>query len=182
MSTIRGQADDARSRGKGRAKSVPQLLMFYTIPLVSLSCKKEILMKRVGAAIVLAMLCTLAIPAYCSTCSNATLKGAYAYQDVQQDPTVKWFIVGIMKFDGTGKGTVGWTLRGDDGTIDVEPNAGLALSYSVTPDCTFTFEHANGLTFSGAIANDGNELKYVEITGWQFRMGSANKVTSQNQQ
>jgi len=139
-------------------------------------------MKRVGTSIVLAVLSTVAIPAYSSTCSNATLKGAYAYQDVQQDPTIKWFIVGIMKFDGTGKGTVGWTLRGDDGTIDVQPNAALALSYAVAPDCTFTFKHEDGLTFSGAIANGGKELKYVEITGWQFRMGSATKVTSQNQQ
>ena len=139
-------------------------------------------MRHVGTRIVLAVLCTLAIPAYSSTCSNATIKGAYAYQDVQQDPTIKWFIVGIMKFDGTGNGTVGWALRGDDGTVDVQPNAGLELTYTVTPDCTLTFTHANGLTFSGAIANDGKELKYVEITGWQFRMGSATKVTSQNQQ
>ena len=134
-------------------------------------------MKRFGTLIVLAVLCTLVVPAYSSTCSDASLKGAYAYQDVQQDPTIKWFIVGIMKFDGTGKGTVGWTLRGDDGTVDVQPNAGLVFSYTVAPDCTFAFEHANGLTFSGAIANDGKELKYVEITGWQFRMGSAIKVT-----
>src|SRR5215472_6061719 len=137
-------------------------------------------MKHVSLLILLAVLCALANPAYSSTCSNATLKGAYAYQDTQEDPDgTKWFIVGYLKFDGAGKGMTNWIFHTSHGDID-NNQAGIPLTYTVDQACTFTITQQNGLTFSGVIANNTNELNYVETTGWQFRRGSAKKVISQN--
>lgn len=138
-------------------------------------------MKRIGALFVFAMLCTLAIPAHSSTCSNATLKGAYAYQDTQEDPDgTKWFIVGYLNFDGVGNGRTTWIYHNSSGSID-NNQVGVPLTYTVNQDCTFSFTQQGGLTFSGVIGNNTNELNYVETTGWQFRRGSAIRVTSQNQ-
>ena len=134
-------------------------------------------MKRIGILTALAVtILALTLPANSATCSNATLKGVYGYQDTQWDPTVKYYIVGIMKFDGTGNGRVGWAVRGDDGTVAIDP-VGLTLTYAVAPDCTFTLTHETGLTLSGVIVDNAKELRYVETTGWQFRTGQAVKVT-----
>jgi len=126
-------------------------------------------MKHVSLLILLAVLCTLANPAYSSTCSNASLKGSYAYQDTQEDPDgTKWFIVGYLQFDGAGKGSTNWIFHNSNGGID-NNQAGVPLTYTVDPTCTFSFIQEGGLTFSGVIGNNTNELNYVESTGWQFR-------------
>lgn len=124
----------------------------------------------------------LAIPAYSATCSKATLKGSYAYQDTEEDPDgTKWYIVGYLNFDGAGNGSTNWIFHNSNGAI-VEDDVGISLTYKVNPTCTFSFTQANGLTFSGVIGNNTNELNYVETSGFQFRRGSATKVSSQNQQ
>jgi len=132
-------------------------------------------MKRIGIWASLAItFSALTLPAYSAPCSIATLKGVYGYNDTQHDAGVNYYIVGLLRFDGTGKGTTSWTLRGDDGTVGSDP-VGSPISYTVAPDCTFTFTHETGLTFSGVIVDTAKELRYVETTGWQFRMGSAVK-------
>jgi hypothetical protein len=137
-------------------------------------------MNRIGAAIVLAAVCSLAIPAHSSTCSNATLKGAYAYQDTQEDSDgTKWFIVGYLKFDGAGNGRTNWIYHNSNGAID-NNEVGIPFTYTVDQTCTYSLIQQNGLTFSGVIANNANELDYVETTGWQFRRGSAIKATTHN--
>ena len=137
-------------------------------------------MKRIGIWASLAItFSALTLPAYSAPCSIATLKGVYGYNDTQHDAGVNYYIVGWLRFDGTGKGTTSWTLRGDDGTVGSDP-VGSPISYTVAPDCTFTFTHETGLTFSGVIVDNAGQLRYVETTGWQFRMGSAAKVSSQN--
>src|SRR5215469_8756665 len=117
---------------------------------------------------------------YSATCSTASLKGSYAYQDTQEDPDgTKWYIVGYLKFDGTGNGRTNWIFHNSNG--DVENNqVGMPLTYTVDQTCTFSFTQQGGLTFSGVIGNNTNGLNYVETTGWQFRRGSATKVTNQN--
>jgi len=137
-------------------------------------------MKNKVGLLVLALF-TLAIPAYSATCSNATLNGSYAYQETEEDPDgTKWFIVGYVKFDGAGTGRVNFIFHTDTGIV-VDDEVGISLTYKVNPTCTFSITHENGLTFTGVIGNNTNELNYVETTGWQFRRGSAIKVTSQNQ-
>ena len=137
-------------------------------------------MKRIGTLTVLALLCTLAIPAFSSTCSNATLKGAYAYQDSQEDPDgTKWYIVGYLKFDGAGNGSVNWIFHNSNGSID-NNQVGGAFTYTVVQAYTFSIADQGGLTYAGVISNNANELNYVETTGWQFRRGSASKVTRPN--
>ena len=117
---------------------------------------------------------------YSATCSTATLKGSYAYQDTQEDPDgTKWYIVGYLKFDGAGNGRTNWIFHNSNG--DIENNqVGVPLTYTVDQTCTFSFTQQGGLTFSGVIGNNTNELNYVETTGWQFRRGSASKVARPN--
>jgi len=139
-------------------------------------------MKYCGhALLVLMALLALTPQAHSAPCSNATLKGAYGYQDTQNGYDFHWFIVGLMKFDGNGHGTVDWEAwQRDDRTTSATPT-GDTFTYSVTPNCTFTLIKDNGLTFSGVIVKSGDELRYVETTGWEFRMGSAARVSTQNQ-
>jgi len=138
------------------------------------------MMKRIGTRIVLAVFCALAIPAYSSTCSTATLKGSYTYQDTQEDPDgTKWYIVGYVKFDGAGNGSTNWIFHNSNGGIE-NNQVGVPLTYTVDQTCSFSFTQQGGLTFSGVVGNNTTELNYVETTGWQFRRGSAKKVISQN--
>ena len=128
-------------------------------------------MKHIVTAFALAVLCAVAIPAYSSTCSTATLKGYYAYQDTQEDPDgTKWYIVGYLTFDGAGKGSTNWIFHNSNGSID-NNQVGVSITYTVNPNCSFSFTQEGGLTFSGVIGNNANELNYVETTGWQFRRG-----------
>ena len=113
-------------------------------------------MKRSATLIVLAALCLLAIPAYSSTCSKATLKGSYAYQDTQEDADgTKWFIVGYLKFDGAGNGSTNWIFHTSTGNIE-NNQVGVPLTYKVDQTCTFSFTQESGLTFSGVIGNNTN--------------------------
>jgi len=120
--------------------------------------------------------------AYSASCSNATLTGAYGSQDTQNGYDFNWFIVDLMKFDGNGHGTVAWEAwQRNDRTTNVTPPPGFGFTYSVNSNCTFTIVHDNGLTFSGIIVKNGDELRYVETTGWEFRMGTAVKANTENQ-
>jgi hypothetical protein len=138
-------------------------------------------MKYCGYALVVLLAFSVFTPhAYSAPCSNATLKGAYGYQDTQNGYDFNWFIVGLMKFDGNGHGTVDWEAwQRDDRTTNAAP-AGDSFTYTVSPNCTFTLIKDNGLTFSGVIVKNGKELRYVETTGWEFRLGIAAKVNTDN--
>jgi len=116
-----------------------------------------------------------------ATCSNATLTGAYGTQDNWHDPSgPNFYVVALMNFNGKGQGTVSSeAVRGDDGTAVVNTD-GYAFTYKVAPNCTLTFTHDNGLTFSGVIVKNAQELRYVETTGWQFRVGTAARVNGEN--
>ena len=141
-------------------------------------------MKYSGYAL-LGLLAFLAFtpPAYSAPCSNATLHGAYGSQETQNGYDFHWFIVGLMNFDGNGHGTVAWEAwQRDNGTTGFTQPPGFGFTYTVNANCTFTFVHDNGLTFSGLIVKNGEELRYVETTGWQFRMGTAVKVNTENQE
>ncbi len=139
-------------------------------------------MKQSGYAFLILLAFLVLTPqAYSAPCSNATLQGAYGSQDTQNGYDFHWFIVGLMKFDGNGHGTVAWEAwQRDDRTTNITPPPGFGFAYSVSPNCTFTLTHDNGLTFSGVIVKSGEELRYVETTGWQFRMGTAVKVSTEN--
>lgn len=134
---------------------------------------------RIFAAVAITLV-LFTVRGYSATCSTATLKGSYAYQDTQEDPDgTKWYIVGYLKFDGAGNGRTTWIFHTSKGDIQND-QVGVPLTYTVDQACTFSFTQQGGLTFSGVIGNNTNELNYVETTGWQFRRGSAIKVTSHN--
>jgi len=138
-------------------------------------------MKRIGVWTSLAIAVVLStLPAYSATCSNATLKGAYGSQDTQQGYDANYYIVGLLKFDGAGNGTRPWEAfqRNDQSSGFSEP---LKFTYTVASDCTFTM-YLGSLTFAGVVVDDGAQIRYVEITGSEFRTGNAVKVSSQNQQ
>ena len=132
-----------------------------------------------ASAITLAL---FTVRGYSATCSNATLNGSYAYQDTQQDQDGITYVVRYLIFDGAGKGSTNWITQNINGAVVVDP-VGVPITYTVDKTaCIFSFTQPNGLTFTGVIGNNANELNYVETIGSQFRRGSAIKVTSQNQQ
>ena len=110
------------------------------------------------------------LTAQADACSDATLKGAYGYQEtLTQDnnaPHLFGETVGIMRFDGAGNGTSVQDYARSDG--QGTRGSLITLTYSVTPDCRFTFVWANSETFSGVIVRNGEELLYIETSGTAF--------------
>jgi len=112
-------------------------------------------------------------------CTNATLSGAYGYQEEGQAPGAgfsQFRSVGELTFDGSGKGTRVTTIWYSD--FEVVPEIPTAITYSVSPDCRFSFTYANGETFAGVITNGGVGLLYIETSGDPSRSGHAERIRS----
>ena len=118
--------------------------------------------------------------AYAAGCSNATLVGAYGYQEEGQALGAGFSLfrsVGEFTFDGSGKGTRVNTNWYSTFEVDAEPPSGI--TYSVSPDCRFSLTYSNSLeTFTGVITSGGTRLLYIETTGDPSRSGHAERIRS----
>src|SRR5262245_3420087 len=98
-------------------------------------------------------------------CNNATLTGRYGFQETGKHTEAMGFVefrsVGIMAFDGRGNAAFSTTLWFSD--LSINPQTGEPVSYSVQPDCSFTFRYLNyAETFTGVIALNGQRLYWLE--------------------
>jgi len=112
-------------------------------------------------------------------CTNATLLGAYGYQEEGQAigaGFAQFRSVGELTFDGAGKGSRVTTIWYSD--FEVVPETPSAITYSVSSDCRFTFTYSNGETFSGVITGGGMRLLYIETGGDPSRSGHAERLRS----
>jgi len=112
-------------------------------------------------------------------CDNATLHGAYGYQETGKHTEATGFnefrSVGIMTFDGRGTAHFSTTLWFSD--FSVNPQANEPVSYSVHRDCSFTFMYLNyAETFTGVITQNGQHLLWLETSGDPMRTGQADKM------
>jgi hypothetical protein len=118
-------------------------------------------------------------------CTNATLNGAYAFQETGKHTEATGFnefrSVGIMVFDGRGNAKFSTTLWFSD--LSINPQSDEPVSYSVLHDCSFTFTYLNyAETFTGVIALNGQRLLWLETSGDPMRTGQADKMhTTANQ-
>lgn len=122
---------------------------------------------------------TGAAAAHAAQCSNATLLGAYGYQEEGQAIGAgfsQFRSVGELAFDGAGKVTRVTTIWYS--TFEVAPETPSAITYSVSPDCRFTFTYSNGETFTGVITAGGTRLLYIETSGDPSRSGRAERIRS----
>ena len=116
------------------------------------------------------------------TCTNATLTGAYGFQETGKHTEATGFnefrSVGTMVFDGRGNAKFSITLWFSDLTINILENE--PMSYAVQRDCTFTFTYLlDSETFTGVIANGGQKLLYLETSGDPMRTGQAERQRAQ---
>jgi hypothetical protein len=133
---------------------------------------KEIIMKRriakaftVVAVTALALGVASAANAQALGCSNATLRGTFAYTStgslVAVAPLGPYAETGTQTFDGSG-GTATVAMASANGNIMPANTTG---TYTVNPDCTgtFTLEIAPGITshFSFVIDDSGNGFQAI---------------------
>jgi hypothetical protein len=107
-------------------------------------------------------------------CTNATLKGTYGYYRRGNNhpidsttnlplpgPITDIAAVGFVTFDGKG-GTSGFQHISRNGVFTTQSGPG---TYSVSPDCTFTFSGAaNNIVANGVIVGTGDELFALSMT------------------
>jgi len=121
-----------------------------------------------------------AASAHAAQCNNATLLGAYGYQEEGQAPGAgfsQFRSVGEFSFDGAGKGTRLTTIWYSTFEVAVEIPSGI--TYSVSPDCRFSLTYSNnGETFTGVITRGGAGLLYIETSGDPSRSGHAERIRS----
>ncbi len=139
-------------------------------------------MKPTYILALVALACCAVTLSASASCSSATLRGGYGYQDVYEDSNGKAYVVGVMTFDGKANGTVSFLAHFPDGSISSSWGSDpLTITYTVAPDCTFNFAmDYNGQTFSGVIVDNAKELRYIESSGAQLRIGSAIAMKSRN--
>ena len=118
--------------------------------------------------------------AYAAPCTNASLSGAYGFQEQGMHDEAAGFVefrsIGIMKFDGRGGGIENFTLWFSDRSINP---VSVPVVYVVRPDCSFTLTYVGlGETFEGVIVANGLKLLYMETSGDLVRSGQAEKVKS----
>ena len=128
---------------------------------------------------VVALLGFGALAAHTEPCTNATLHGAYGYQETGKHTEATGFVefrtTGIMNFDGRGTAKFSTTLWFSD--FSINPQANEPVTYSVNRDCSFTFMYLNyAETFTGVIAQNGQQLLWLETSGDPMRTGQAMKI------
>ena len=118
--------------------------------------------------------------AQAAPCTNATLIGAYGYQEEGEAPGSgfsKFRAIGEFTFDGKGHGTRVNTLWFSD--FEVVPEPPSEITYSVSADCRFSLNYSvNTETFTGVITNGGIKLLYMETSGDPARSGQAERIRS----
>jgi hypothetical protein len=134
-------------------------------------------------AILIASVASVAVPAHAAgTCTNATLIGAYGFQEQGQAIGAgfsDFSAVGVTNFNGKGNGSRSFTIWYSDFSVVSESD--VAISYNVQSDCRFTFTYlSNGEIFSGVIVQNGRKLLYLETSGDPMRSGQAEKVKVDN--
>jgi hypothetical protein len=118
--------------------------------------------------------------AHAAPCTNATLNGAYGFQETGKHTEATGFnefrSVGIMMFDGRGNAKFSTTLWFSD--LSINPQADEPVVYSVQRDCSFTFSYLNyAETFTGVITLSGQHLLWLETSGDPMRTGQADKLS-----
>jgi hypothetical protein len=118
--------------------------------------------------------------AYAAPCTNASLSGAYGFQEQGQFPGggfTQFRSVGVATFNGHGNGSRTSTIWYSD--FSVSDGATNPIVYTVKPDCTFTYTYLDNLeTFSGVIVDGGQKLLWLETTGDPMRSGQAERIRS----
>ena len=109
-------------------------------------------------------------------CSNATLRGAYAYaSDGTATDDGKTFTnseVGRVVFDGAGK----LTARVASTTNGVTTVADAAGEYLIGSDCTMTGRTPDGLEFDGVVVNSGADFFIMLREPGLTRSGAGTKI------
>jgi hypothetical protein len=106
------------------------------------------------------ILLSVEMSAQAAPCTDASLVGAYGYQEQGQfigGGFSEFRSIGVFTFDGKGKGTRVTTIWYSNLQVNSEPT--FPITYEVQPDCRFTLLYAdNGETFTGVIDNGGQKL------------------------
>ena len=127
-----------------------------------------------------ALLLLIGSAASAGPCTNASLIGAYGYQEQGQAIGAgfsSFRSVGEFIFAGTGNGTRQSTIWYSTFQVVAEGKSGI--TYTVNPDCTFSLTYVpNGETFTGVIVDGGQKLLYLETTGDPSRSGQAERLRS----
>ncbi len=127
---------------------------------------------------VLALLVFLGSTAHAAPCTDASLIGAYGFQEQGQAPGEgfkEFRSVGVLTFDGHGTGSRTSTIWYSNLSVAFETP--FQVTYTVNSNCTFSLAYAiNGEVFTGVIVNGGLEFLYLETSGDPMRSGQAEKI------
>jgi hypothetical protein len=113
-----------------------------------------------------------------SSCSNATVSGAYGFEASGLRPgsiPQPVALLGRVNLDGAGGGT---------GSVQIYPGAGLTsipvnvLNYSVNPDCTGSVSVAAGFQAGFVILDGGKEIDFTDVDGLAFPSGLGKPLAS----
>ena len=126
-----------------------------------------------------ALLLLIGSAANAAPCTNASLNGAYGFQDLGRHTEGTAFAefrsIGVMTFDGRGNATRLETLWFSDLSINSVP--AYQVTYTVQPDCTVSFVYVgDGDTFTGVIVESCLKLLYLETSGDPVRNGQAERM------
>jgi hypothetical protein len=156
--------------GYVRAKVILQKLRRSTDFLVSISYN-HLMIKLLSVSVF--VIGSLAMG---QDCSNATLRGAYAYaSDGTATDDGKTFTnseVGRVVFDGAGK----LTARVASTTNGVTTVADAAGEYLIGSDCTMTGRTPDGLEFDGVVVNSGADFFIMLREPGLTRSGAGTKI------
>jgi hypothetical protein len=115
------------------------------------------------------------LTANADACSDMTLKGTFGFTFTTTPTVVKpdtVEVVGLFEFDGVGGGHVILTHAHSDGSVggpDTE-----SMTYSVAPNCTFTFLRVpSSESYSAVIVGNGQEFFFIETSSNILARGHA---------
>ena len=132
--------------------------------------------KRLGSA---ALLLLIGSAANAAPCTNASLNGAYGFQEQGQYPGggfAEFRSVGVVTFDGHGNGSRTSTIWYSDFEVVEATNP---IAFTVNPNCTFHYTYLDSLeTISGVIVQSGQKLLWLETSGDPMRSGQAERLRS----
>jgi hypothetical protein len=125
-------------------------------------------MKRITTLLVLAALLMMASGAFAANkCSNATVKGTYAFTSTGSTGGIPSAVVGFATYDGAGNWSATFTSS-EGNTIYLD--AQLVGTYAVNPDCTASFtDTTDDLHYWGVVLTHGAEIFVINAdTGNAF--------------
>jgi hypothetical protein len=118
-----------------------------------------------------------------SGCTNATLRGTYAFTargttfaalGLPAPLTGAYASSGTADFDGNGH----FSLSANNSFNGVIQPAAVTGTYSVNRDCSYTSQASNGVTFRAAIVDGGNEIFILQTTRGTAIAGNARRRTA----